>query len=360
MSASCSRLVLLAPVLLTSAVGCSSWFQRPPDIQGTSADVRTAPGDYDGYRVFRPKTKWPCNPVAVVVGSGSRRAVDTEPDAPDTSEALERWKTTVLDPLVKREIRSLMGISLRGCARPDTQVTVRLSDWGEVDTAIRVIGRELKRGDWMEGVQIELEEPIYILGLYGPRWRWLASAAGSTLVPEYSLLVDSGELSHGIAWELPFIYPTGTRLQHGSSLSIAYYPEPDRFFGRATYWLGARIGEQPITVSGGLGAFAYNDGLGPRAELRLRLSLGVEWAALFAAGAYEPDLLEGRHLASFSAGIEVPWFFVWTWSAWDPSPLLFDLSAFSAARGQVPQQWWDFSRRSSRLVARSLSAAASW
>jgi hypothetical protein len=149
MRTSCSRLLWLAPVLLTSAVGCSSWFQRPPDIQGTSADVRTAPGDYDGYRVFRPKSMLPCNAVAVVVGSGSRRAVDTEPDALDTSEALERWKSTVLDPVVKREIRSFVGISLRGCARQDTQVTMRLRDWGEVDAAIRVIGRELKRGGWM-------------------------------------------------------------------------------------------------------------------------------------------------------------------------------------------------------------------
>jgi hypothetical protein len=102
-------------------------------------------------------------------------------------------------------------------------------------------------------------------------------------------------------------------------------PDPEWLVGRATYWLGAAVpgGDGPLLVSAGVGAFAYNEGSGPRVEARLRLDITAEWLAPFAAAAYEPDVATGARLAAVMVGIEVPWFFAWTWGAADPSPLLF-------------------------------------
>ena len=132
------------------------------------------------------------------------------------------------------------------------------------------------------------------------------------VVPEYSLALRDRDLSHGLAWEIPFILQDEPRWSFGPAL--AWYPGAGSVAARATLrYVFIPVSdeswhtpiEDSVALALGAGAFVESrTGWGPRVELRARyMFLGV----VFLSMAYEPTVVPRvMHGGELSAGFELP------------------------------------------------------
>jgi hypothetical protein len=105
-------------------------------VKGTSADVMTAPGSYDGYRVI-----YPCSlsaPDLGIRGLGTREITGVD--------AIWAFGNQAFDAV--RDVPSVWrggGIS-RGC-EPGSGTSIALDDWHDVDEVLARLGRLVREQD---------------------------------------------------------------------------------------------------------------------------------------------------------------------------------------------------------------------
>lgn len=99
--------------------------------------------------------------------------------------------------------------------------------------------------------------------------------------------------------------------------AFALYPADLRLEGRValrTRVLSLAFPESPslsfLHLSLGLGGYASRLGVGPRAELRLRIG-HIAWGGLALCAGYQPALARDLHQGDIGIGFEAPW--VWWW-----------------------------------------------
>ncbi len=171
------------------------------------------------------------------------------------------------------------------------------------------------------------------------RSTYLATRIAASALPAPSLSYDGTRSVLGVVWELSFDLPrpfwpayfrigspideAGSGAPSGQSafelnvtLALAAYPG-SRADGRLTFrsrLISLAFPESPALshahLTFGLGGYINRFGVGPRAELRLRIG-HVAWGGLVLACGYQPHVLRDIHLGDFSIGLEAPW--VWWW-----------------------------------------------
>lgn len=136
--------------LLTLLAGCSD--EQGVRVQGSPSNVKTAPGEYDGYEVFAE-----CQLPSVaygVRGTGSRWYHDAAPGAPERINAL--WELGDAFEPTLRSVQSLDGIGVGTSCTLDAGVSVQMSDWREVDVVLERAGQFLSEGELREEVGVRV------------------------------------------------------------------------------------------------------------------------------------------------------------------------------------------------------------
>jgi hypothetical protein len=140
-------------------------------------------------------------------------------------------------------------------------------------------------------------------------------------VPKYDLLVGDGRIRQGLGWEFVAAM-TPDRLEcsqweHDVVLGFTWYPwvTPDNtdatYVVRTTWraWLPTSNGMGWLRFGVGGGTHIGLGGAGPRIELRSWLGNHEQLFRVIGvhlSGAYEPDLIVGKHYMQFQFGFEMP------------------------------------------------------
>ena len=113
-------------------------------VQGSPADVRTAAGVYDGYRVVRRCPLSPNDPRVGVVGTGTRCLEGLCDGYVERIQAAARFSAQIRAELPHR--LSLDGFGARCTPGERMAIQLYVYDWRSVDEVIRHVGEHL-RGD---------------------------------------------------------------------------------------------------------------------------------------------------------------------------------------------------------------------
>ncbi len=131
-------------IALLALAGCTGG--ATPAVIGTEADVRTAPGDYVGYRVIAP-----CSTSGViqlgVVGTGSTALVNID--------AIAAAGATLMSKLA--DIKSIWGGGGYGLVcDPGVGTEIDLDNWFDVDEVIA------RTGEWLHDQNLSLEVALSV------------------------------------------------------------------------------------------------------------------------------------------------------------------------------------------------------
>ena len=137
-----------APACPTPATGFPL-VERQPGVNGCPADIRTRPGDYQGYQTaFGCLDRGDTDRVVVIRGSGKKTFRQLLGSAPGEDEDWEKnaWNRFAENVRQAAGVKSTdRGRRVHACRSAGYAIEVRMHDFREVDDAVRGLGDWLTR-----------------------------------------------------------------------------------------------------------------------------------------------------------------------------------------------------------------------